>query len=612
MDNGADLLDISVVTYNSEHWLGAFMQSLRQQAYPCNRIRLLFRDNGSTDATVARLRKVASEAGGEFAEIVLDEGSNVGFGRGHNANIEKAMAPWLLVTNVDLEFEPQTLRTLVATARTDAPAVAAWECRQKPFEHPKHYNPVTGDTAWCSSACILYRVEVLRQIGSYEPRLFLYGEDVEISYRLRDRGWRLRYVPQATVWHYTYAHAAEVKPAQFLGSTLANVLLRFRYGSRAEIARGLLMYLGLFLLKPTIPSQRARLAANGWQLLRLAPYFLRTRKKSSQNFPFRLWDYEMIRHGAFYEYRPSDDNLPQPLVSVLVRTTDGRSGKLAEAMACVAAQTYGPIELVVVEDGSDTARPLVDQARQSGRFRAVQYKALPKVGRCHAGNAALALSTGELLCFLDDDDLFYADHVEVLVQALRDRPELGGAYALAYEVRTEVISAEPWVYREMTHNLMYRQPFSRAILWHHNYLPIQSVMFRRSLYQAKGGFDPELDNLEDWNLWVRYTLEQDFEMIDKVTSLYRVPARPDDALKRQHVLDDYYAKAMAKHGTLQVTLNPKQVVQMAEELGRNLYVVTLRRRTLRDAVLSRPWLARLYFPMRKAAGFLRRAARRIG
>jgi len=59
-------------------------------------------------------------------------------------------------------------------------------------------------------------------------------------------------------------------------------------------------------------------------------------------------------------------------------------------------------------------------------------------------------------------------------------------------------------------------------------------------------------------------------------------------------------------------LNPNQVVQMAEELGRNLYVVTLRRRTLRDAVLSRPWLARLYFPMRKAAGFLRRAARRIG
>ncbi len=611
MNISTDLLDISVVTYNSERWLDAFMQSLYRQAYPCKRIRLLFRDNGSSDQTVERLREIALDQVAEFSEIRVDEGSNVGFGQGHNANLAKALAPWLLVTNVDLEFEAQTLCTLVATARSDAPAVAAWECRQKPFEHPKHYNPVTGDTAWCSSACILYRVEVLRQIGGYEPKLFLYGEDVEISYRLRDRGWRLRYVPKATVWHYAYAHAGEVKSAQFLGSTLANVLLRFRYGTWAEIVRGLLMYPGLFLLKPHIPSQRVRLAGNALRLLRLAPYFLWTRKKSSQYFPFRLWDYEMSRHGAFHEYRRGDDNLPQPLVSVLIRTMAGRAGKLTEAVACVAAQTYGPIELVIVEDGSDTALPLVEQTRQSSSFHAVQYQAMPKVGRCRAGNAALALSTGELLCFLDDDDLFYADHVEVLVQALRGRPDLDGAYALAYEVRTEVISDQPWVYREIEHSLRHRQPFSRALMWHHNYLPIQTVLFRRSLYETEGGFDPELDNLEDWNLWVRYTLDHDFEMVDKVTSLYRIPARAADADKRKRVLDDYYAKAVAKHGELRVNLNPNQALRMAEELARNLYF-TLPKQPLRDAVLSRPWLARLYFPLRKATGLLRKVARRLG
>lgn len=611
MDINQNLIDIAVVTHNSERWLAGFVQSLREQKHPCHHMRLLFRDNGSTDGTVIALREFAASAQGEFAEILVDVGANIGFGSGQNKNLRNAKAPWILVTNIDLEFEPQTINTLITSACSDAPEVAAWECRQKPFEHPKHYNPVTGETAWSSSACILYRTEVLRQIGGYEPRLFLYGEDVEISYRLRDQGWRLRYVPKATVWHFTYAEANAFKPAQFLGSTLANVLLRCRYGRISEVLQGLCMYMGLLLFKPQMPNQRMRLARNGVRLLRLVPYFLGTRKRSKQKFPFRLWDYEMVRYGAFYEYRRMAAERVEPLVSVLVRTVAGRNGKLAEAVACIAAQTYDRIELVIVEDGSNTAAELVEKVRQSSRFCCVQYRALPKVGRCHAGNVALEISTGQLICFLDDDDLYYADHVEVLVDALRNRPEIGGAYALAYEVRTEVVSAEPWVYREVSFDLRYRQPFSRALIWHHNYLPIQTVMFRRTLYETRGGFDPELNNLEDWNLWVRYTLEQDFLMVDKVTSMYRVPSRSEDAAMRQNSLDDYYAKAINKHEELKISLSPNQVVRMAEELARHLYVVPLKRRTLRDAILSRPWLMRLYYPMRRAASLMRRLTRKM-
>ncbi|MDP3136494.1 MAG: glycosyltransferase family 2 protein [Burkholderiaceae bacterium] len=607
----APVLDISVVTYNSARWLEPFMRSLLKQELPCSGIRLLFRDNGSSDETMARLQAIAQQHAGAFAQIEIDAGDNIGFGRGHNANLEKAMAPWLMVTNVDLEFEPQTLPLLIQRASTAPAEVAAWECRQKPYEHPKHYNPVTGEVAWASSACVLYRSAALRDIAGYEPRLFLYGEDVEISYRLRDRGWVLHYVPQATVWHFTYEHAAQVKPAQFLGSTLANVLLRCRYGRWAEVVQGFLMYLGLFAMKPQFPGQRRQLALNGLNLLRLAPYFLSTRKRSALRFDFRLWDYEMTRHGAFHEYPVIQGDVEQPLVSVLIRTVAGRGGKLAEALASVANQTYARIEVVIVEDGSATAAPVADRLRESGRFAGVVYKGLAKVGRCEAGNAALALAGGDLFCFLDDDDLFYADHLEVLVQALRGQPELGGAYSLSYQVRTEVISDEPWRYQEIEHSLLYRQPFSRALLWHHNYLPIQTVLFRRKLYDSHGGFDAELDNLEDWNLWVRYTLEQDFVMVDKVTSLYRVPAHAERAVQRQQVLDDYYAKAVAKHADLRVTLNPNQVVAMGKELAHDLYFVAVPRSGLRNAVLSRPWLARFYHPLRRMASLARRVARRI-
>jgi GT2 family glycosyltransferase len=612
----AACLDISVVTHQSSRWLDGFMRSLLAQDLPTASIRLLVRDNGSVDDTRAVWTRWHERVAGRFAAFELDWGDNVGFGRGHNANLARAASPWMLVTNVDLEFEADTLTVLLDRARGADPRVASWECRQKPYEHPKHYHPVTGETLWSSSACVLLRVQAMREVGGYEPALFLYGEDVELSYRLRDHGWLLHYVPRASVWHYTYEHAAELKPAQFLGSTLANALIRLRFGTRAEALQGLAMYAALLAIPQRFPGQRRRLLRQGVKLLKLAPHFLATRARSAGPFPFRLWDYEFARHGAFH---PAVRRAPapwsaRPRVSLIVRTMAGRRGRLLEAVASIAGQTWRNIELVVVEDGSDTARELAEGWRHSGDFAAVRYQALPRGGRCLAGNAGLAMATGAYIGFLDDDDLLYADHVETLVDAIEARPELGAVYGLGYEVRTEVKSLEPWVYTDVAHSLVHREPFNRAVLWHHNYMPIQAVLFRRELFEEHGGFDPELDQLEDWNLWVRYSLRRDFAMVEKVTSLYRVPARPDHAADRQQVLDDYYAKAVAKHGQLQLALNPNEVVALAQGYARQTGVAVIPAAPaasrplsgLRKLVLRTPGLRLLYHPLRGLYGRLRR------
>ncbi|WP_332549657.1 glycosyltransferase family 2 protein [Comamonas sp.] len=603
-------LDISIVTYNSFKWLAKFFDSLASQRIPLKQIRLLVRDNGSTDGSIAWLQNFQQEQQHNYLEISVEAGANVGFGKGHNANLAKAQSPFFLVTNVDLEFEPDTLVELLIQACADGPDVAQWECRQKPYEHPKHYNPVNGDVLWCSSACALFRTEAMRKVGGYEPLLFMYGEDVELSYRLRDNGYRLRYVPKATVWHYTYEEAAQVKPMQFLGSTYANVLLRCRYGSRHQVIGGAIMYLGLLAVPQSFPGQRRGLLKNGLKLLRSAPVFLRTRRKSHQPFPFRLWDYEMPREGSFHAYPEKTGDEPKPLVSVLTRTTPGKTGRLAEAVASVAAQTYSNIQLVVVEDGGNTAQAFMDEVRGYGVLSEVTYLPLPKMGRCAAGNAALAAARGELLCFLDDDDLFYADHLEVLVDAWQKRPELGAVYSLAYQVRTEVISAEPWIYREIEHSLLYRQQFNRYVMWHHNYLPIQTVLFKRSLFEQYGGFDPDLENLEDWNLWVRYSLHHDFEMVHKVTSLYRVPAKAEMAVGRQKMLDDYYAKAQEKHAQLRADISPVEVLSAAQQLSRDIYVTLIPAKQVRKFILQVPSLRWLYHPLRKFAYYVRRVRNR--
>ncbi len=545
----------------------------------------------------------------QFLFFNVDSGSNVGFGCGHNSNLLRAESEFFLVTNVDLEFELNALTVLVRSAESDDSRVAAWECRQKPYEHPKHYDPVTGETLWCSSACVLFRTSAIRKLGGYESRIFMYGEDVELSYRLRAHGFLLRYVPKSVVWHYSYDEAGQVKPLQFLGSTTANVLLRCRYGKWHEVFVGFGLYLGLFLTPPQFSGQRYQLFLGLLKMLRLAPYFLATRHRSDAKFPFRFWDYEMTREGAFYKYQDRE-NGKFPLVSIIVRTMPGRSGKLREALKSIAAQTYECIELVVVEDGGNSAQTTIEDYQKNGFFKKTTYLPQKKVGRCVAGNLALAAATGDLVCFLDDDDLFYSDHIEVLVAEWMKNPELGAVYGLAFQVKTEISSHEPWVYRDLEHSVIYRQSFSRVLIWHHNYLPIQTVLFRRDLYVKYGGFDEELDNLEDWNLWVRYSLHHDFLMIPKVTSLYRVPSVSTQAFERQKVLDDYYAKAQEKHSRLRVQVSPADVLKMTEELSRELYVAVVPAHPLRNLVLRVPGLRRLYHPLRRAYHLFRKVRNR--
>ena len=598
------MIDISIVTFNAECWLESFFLSLLKQKLPLSEISLLWLDNGSTDQTYAIIKQLQETHQGKFHKFQIAQGLNIGFGRGHNTNLRDAEADYFLVTNVDLEFETDTLVNLLAAAEVDAPQVAAWECRQKPYEHPKHYHPATGEVEWSSSACVLFRASHLKSVGGYEPALFLYGEDVDLSYRLRDAGYVLHYIPAATVWHYTYETEAQIKPAQFYGSTLANILLRCRFGKKREILSGFFMYLGLFALRPQFEGQRWGLFKNFFNLLRLAPHFLLTRRHSDADFPFRLWDYSLAREGAFYFQPKSLKPAQMPVVSVLVRSMPGRSGKLKEALASVNFQTYKSIELVVVEDGGSSAQLMCDELRKTNRFVDVKYLSLEKQGRCRAGNAALEQATGELICFLDDDDLFYADHLEILVDEWLTEPSLGAVYALAYQVRSEILSHEPWCYRDVDHSLIYRQKFSRGILWHHNYLPIQTVLFQRFLYQKYGGFDPDLENLEDWNLWVRYSLEYEFRMVPKVTSLYRVPAVPQLAQQRQSVLDDYYAIAQKKHAQLRVELSPAQVVTMANDLSQNLYVVSVSPSWLKVAMRKMPGTHYIYHPALKIRNFI--------
>lgn len=543
-------IDITVVTHNSSKWIEMFFDSLDMLDYPKDKINLFVVDNSSTDDTLELLESRKTRSLETFADFEIFSRPNEGFGCGHHFAINKGKSSYVLVTNVDLEFEVKSLRNLMCQAVSDAPDVASWELRQKPYEHPKYVDPITLETSWSSHACILLRRNAYIDVGGYDKKIFMYGEDVELSYRFRKSGYCLKYVPSAVVHHYTYTEANEVKPVQFLGSSLANAYLRLRYGSATDklaipVLQIVLLYRGGGFL-----NSRRDILRNWIKILNNFVYFFETGNKGM--FAFKGFDYGLRKDGAFYNCKKLEENhLPQ--VSIITRTYKGRENWLRESMASVLNQTYTNIQHVIVEDGGHSMTELVDKAKESYKGCNIKYRPLEKLGRSAVGNQGLKIADGELMMFLDDDDLIMPDHVEVLVNELVNDESIGAAYSLSWQVPTKVERMSgKWSYCEKdfyTDNIFY-QPFSRKVMCHHNYIPIQSILFRKELYDDFGGFDESVEYLEDWLLWTKFALNSNFKYCEKTTSMYRTPYERVHKEVRQDELNKAYSQIKKKQQKL--------------------------------------------------------------
>jgi len=537
-------IDIGIVTYNSSRWVAAFVESLIKIDYPKDKLVIYFVDNSSTDSTVEELANAKPKlvAAGYSVEIIMRP--NHGFGAGHNAAISAGSAPFCLVSNIDLVFEEDALRHVASIAVSDDPSIAAWELRQKPYDHPKNYDPITGITNWNSHACVLLRRSALESVGGYDETLFMYGEDVELSYRLRRAGFMLRYCPRAVVWHYSYDES-RIKPIQYIGSTFSNLYLRLKYGNFVDALSVPLLGVRLLFAPQAYPGARKTVIRSLLRLIVVSPKALLARQESNISFPFRAWDYELTREGAFVK----NSSLPVggPLVSVITRTYKGRELYLRQALLSVAHQTYPNIEHIVVEDGGNSMQAVVENISQV-TGREIKFIDLSKLGRSAAGNAGMAAAQGRWCLFLDDDDLLFADHVETLVQAVLENPEAVAAYSLAWEVVTDCTNLSRGSYLEIEHSVqpLHRQPFDYAVLQHHNFMSIQSVLFERQLFEERGGFDLDLDALEDWVLWAKYAVGNHFHYLPKVTSMYRTPLAHSNISVRNKNLGLAYPLGLAR------------------------------------------------------------------
>lgn len=202
-----------------------------------------------------------------------------------------------------------------------------------------------------------------------------------------------------------------------------------------------------------------------------------------------------------------------PLVSVVIPTY-GHAHLIPETLASVLAQTYRPVEIIVVNDGSpDDVASVLEPYARDGRIR---YVAQENQGQSAARNRGLALAEGRYVSFLDDDDLLPPDKLAWQVALLQEDP--GAVCAYGTHLRFH-----PDGRRQPQRNTDCPSGDVRDGFRLRNWLmsPGQALL-RTEAVRAVGGFDPDVWGSDDWDLYLRLAKAGRFLYRDREALLYRV------------------------------------------------------------------------------------------
>lgn len=197
-------------------------------------------DNGSSDGSPDMLRR-------EFPEVrLLEPGANLGFARGNEVALPQTSGKYLMLLNPDTLVMPGAFQRMVdhLEAHPEVGAVGPMllnadgslqpsACRfpslltefyewfglrglfpknrllGRMYYGYKADQPFAVD--WVIGACLMVRRVVHQEVGGLDPRFFMYAEELDWCYRIRQANWRIHYLPQAQVLHYGGASAQKAQ-----------------------------------------------------------------------------------------------------------------------------------------------------------------------------------------------------------------------------------------------------------------------------------------------------------------------------------------------------------------------------------------------------------------
>lgn len=254
---------VVILNYNGEHHLKSFLPSV--VSHCPEDAEIIVADNASTDGSLDFLR----EAYPQVRRIEMKE--NTGFAGGYNAALEEVDAQYFALVNSDLEVTEGWLKPLTDYLDNN-PDTAAVQPKIKSFSLRDHfeYAGASGgfidslgfpfcrgrifdrcerdigqhdeprEVFWTTGACMVIRSESFRSAGGFDPDLFAHMEEIDLCWRLKNRGANLYCIPQSVVYHLGGGTLGSQNPRKTYLNFRNNLIVIIKNDYRAHFTRRLL------------------------------------------------------------------------------------------------------------------------------------------------------------------------------------------------------------------------------------------------------------------------------------------------------------------------------------------------------------------------------------
>jgi len=199
-----------------------------------------------------------------------------------------------------------------------------------------------------------------------------------------------------------------------------------------------------------------------------------------------------------------------PLVSIIL-TTYNRRLLLPYAIQSVLSQTYSNYEIIVVNDFGEDVWDIIESFK-SDKIKYMSH--IKNSGLPFARNTALKVSQGDIICYLDDDDLFLENHLEVLIGTYANY-DVDIVYTDALLVSERIINSKRIIIN--TQKMFDIPNYTYQQLQIQNFIPINTISHKKSILFKTGLFMEELSSLEDWEFLLRLGKNKDFHHIKCIT-----------------------------------------------------------------------------------------------
>ncbi|MGE5392818.1 MAG: glycosyltransferase family 2 protein [Candidatus Saccharibacteria bacterium] len=263
-------LSVIILNYNTKDLTRKCLRSVfgsRTQF----RVEAIVSDNGSKDGSQEMIRSEFPQAG------LVENNANLGFSKGNNAAIRQAKGNFVLLLNSDTEVRPDTF-DLCLKRFSGHPEIGALGCRvllpdgsldkacRRKFPNPwnsflrlfglrrfSDYNiesPIDreADVDAVTGAFMMVSREAIARVGMLDEDFFMYGEDLDWCWRIKEAGYRIIYFPAASITHFKYG-SSQLIP--FRTIRMAHVAMKLFYRKHYAAERfwlfNLFVYLGIDL-----------------------------------------------------------------------------------------------------------------------------------------------------------------------------------------------------------------------------------------------------------------------------------------------------------------------------------------------------------------------------